>query len=50
MGQVEVSVLPMYIVQPFRNGSVLEDFSVSEMVVRVMVMSLPRRVVLGSKL
>ena len=50
MGQVEVPVLPMYSVQPFRNGSVFDDFSVSKMVVGSIVMSLHSRVVLGSKL
>ena len=50
MGQVEVPVLPMYSVQPFRNGSVFEDFSVSKRVVGSIMMSLHSRVVLGSKL
>ena len=50
MGQVEVPVLPMYSVQPFQNGSVFDDFSVSKMVVGSVMMSLHSRVVLGSKL
>ena len=43
-------VLPMYSVQPFRNGSVFEDFSVSKIVVGSIIMSLHSKVVLGSKL